>query len=178
MKHLEFAKSTLTKEQQKFVSLKILPGDTARMLTATIQGKPVGDVGVTGIQATDLLLFVRGLFQSLNSEFPCQENVDTIESISVGILHQHSRTFNRVWAGVEGKSEAIPSKSLEEANKQEALDKKYSPLNIEVDATVIGTTQKSEGNKKKSVAAKSAKKLAKNIVEELSGVIDEIKNKD
>lgn len=70
-----------------------------------IQSDPISEVGVNGIQATDMLEYVKCLFESLNEAFPCRENSLTITKIEEAIHWQEARTKNRIKRGVEGKNE-------------------------------------------------------------------------
>lgn len=70
----------------------------------TIQDGPIGDVGVNGIQVTDMLEFVKEVYKSLNSAFPCRENSITITKIEEAIHWQDARTKDRESRGVEGKN--------------------------------------------------------------------------
>lgn len=67
-----------------------------------IQDGPIKEVGVNGIQATDLLFFCKELFHSLNKSFPCRENSITITKIEEAIHWQDARTKNRESRKVEG----------------------------------------------------------------------------
>jgi len=71
----------------------------------TIQSDPVSEVGVNGLQATDMLHYVKCLFESLNDRFPCAENALTIQKLQEAIYFQHARTVDRIKRGVEGKKE-------------------------------------------------------------------------
>lgn len=72
----------------------------------TIQSAPVGEVGVNGCQAMDMLEYVRNLFESLNTTFPCHENSMTINKTEEALCWQNKRTSDRENRGVEGKHEA------------------------------------------------------------------------
>ena len=78
----------------------------APIVSFTVQSDPIGEVGVNGVQATDMLGYVKCLFQSLNDAFPCKENEFTISSINRALYWQEQRTKNRLKRGVEGKNEA------------------------------------------------------------------------
>ena len=119
MKHLEVAKQSMPTRLHEFIETE------GGSVTFTMQNLPVGVVGVTGVQVTDILAYVKELFASLNSVFPCQENVDTMENISTALAHQDARTAKRVASGVEGQNKAVPTMNLEEANAQEVLDAEY-----------------------------------------------------
>lgn len=69
----------------------------------TIQSDPIGEVGINGVQALDMLKYVRCLFQSLNETFPCEENLHSITNIDVAIIWQNKRTQDRLKRNVEGK---------------------------------------------------------------------------
>jgi len=72
-------------------------------ITFTIQDGPIGEAGVNGIQVTDVLEYVKEVYKSLNSAFPCRENSLTITKIEEA-LHWHARTKDRTNRGVEGKN--------------------------------------------------------------------------
>ena len=78
----------------------------APIVSFTIQSDPIGEVGVNGVQATDMLEYVKCLFQSLNDAFPCRENALTITKIEEAIHWQDARTKDRLKRQVEGKNEA------------------------------------------------------------------------
>ena len=67
-----------------------------------IQDGPIGDNGVNGLQATDMLFFCCELFKSLNKSFPCRENSLTITKIEEAMHWQDARTKDRVKRNVEG----------------------------------------------------------------------------
>lgn len=78
----------------------------APVVKFAIQSDPIGEVGVNGIQAADMLEYVKCLFESLNEVFPCRENSLTITKIEEAIHWQHARTRNRTKRGVEGQMKA------------------------------------------------------------------------
>lgn len=78
----------------------------APVVKFTIQSDPIGEVGINGVQASDMLEYVKCLFQSLNNSFPCRENALTITKIEEAQHWQEHRTKNRTKRGVEGKNEA------------------------------------------------------------------------
>jgi hypothetical protein len=109
----------VSKALQKFKENKALEHDSfitilneedvkgvAPIVCFAIQSDPIGEVGVNGVQATDMLEYVKCLFQSLNEAFPCRENGLTILKIEEALHWQDARTKNRVKRGVEGKNEA------------------------------------------------------------------------
>lgn len=71
----------------------------------TIQDGPIGDVGVNGIQVTDMLEYIKQVYKSLNDAFPCRENSLTITKIEEAIHWQDARTKDREARKVEGKNE-------------------------------------------------------------------------
>ena len=71
-------------------------------LNFIIQDGPIKEVGVNGIQATDLLFFCKELFKSLNKDFPCRENALTITKIEEAMHWQDARTKDREKRKVEG----------------------------------------------------------------------------
>ena len=74
------------------------------IVSFTIQSDPVSEVGVNGLQAVDMIRYVKCLFQSLNEAFPCRENSLTITKLEEAILWQNERTRYGTLRGVEGKN--------------------------------------------------------------------------
>lgn len=74
------------------------------VVSFTIQSDPIGEVGVNGCQATDMLEYVKCLFESLNDKFPCRENALTIAKLEEAIHWQEARTRDRMRRQVEGKN--------------------------------------------------------------------------
>jgi len=69
-----------------------------------IQSDPISEVGVNGVQALDMLKYVKCLFESLNDAFPCRENALTITKIEEAIHWQDARTKDRQRRNVEGQN--------------------------------------------------------------------------
>ncbi len=78
----------------------------APIVKFTIQSDPIGEVGINGVQALDMLEYTKCLFQSLNDAFPCFENENTIKDIESAIEWQNERTKNRILREVEGQNKA------------------------------------------------------------------------
>ena len=76
----------------------------APIVKFTIQSDPIGEVGVNGVQALDMLEYTKCLFQSLNEAFPCRENALTITKIEEAIHWQYARTKDRLSRKVEGQN--------------------------------------------------------------------------
>jgi len=76
--------------------------DVAPVVKFTIQSDPISEVGVNGVQALDMLKYVKCLFESLNDAFPCKENVLSITKIEEAIHWQDARTKDRQRRQVEG----------------------------------------------------------------------------
>jgi hypothetical protein len=74
----------------------------APIVSFTIQSDPIGEVGINGVQALDMLKYVKCLFESLNEAFPCMENQISIEKIEEAIEWQNRRTQDRLRRKVEG----------------------------------------------------------------------------
>lgn len=95
-------------ETRKFMQIE--NGDDVKgivpIVSFWIQSDPISEVGVNGVQAVDMLEYVKYLFESLNEAFPCRENALTITKIEEAIHWQTARTANRIKRGVEGKNEA------------------------------------------------------------------------
>ena len=77
----------------------------APIVKFAIQSDPILEVGVNGVQALDMLIYTKCLFQSLNEMFPCRENALTITKIEEAIHWQDARTKDRLKRKVEGKNE-------------------------------------------------------------------------
>jgi hypothetical protein len=77
----------------------------APIVSFTIQSDPISEVGINGVQALDMLKYVKCLFESLNESFPCRENSLTITKIEEAIHWQDARTRDRIKRNVEGKNE-------------------------------------------------------------------------
>ncbi len=75
---------------------------SGNVVTFTIQDGPINEVGVNGIQVTDMLEYVKEVYKSLNTAFPCRENSLTITKIEEAIHWQDARTKDRQERGVEG----------------------------------------------------------------------------
>ena len=67
-----------------------------------IQDGPIKEVGVNGIQVTDMLEYVLEVYKSLNKAFPCRENSLTITHIEEALHWQDARTKDRLKRQVEG----------------------------------------------------------------------------
>lgn len=76
----------------------------APVVKFTIQSDPIGEVGVNGCQALDMLEYTKCLFKSLNDAFPCRENALTITKIEEAIHWQEARTKDRLQRKVEGQN--------------------------------------------------------------------------
>ena len=117
MRHVEKAYNLLEQEYDstaqemgllnfiKLENTKDIKG-VAPIVSFEIQSDPIGEVGVNGVQATDMLKYVKCLFESLNEAFPCRENALTITKIEEAIHWQDARTKDRQRRAVEGQNKA------------------------------------------------------------------------
>lgn len=69
-----------------------------------IQKGPVGERGRNGCDATDLIRFTIGLYNSFNNAHPCRENSITITKLEEALMWQEKRTQDRTSRDVEGKN--------------------------------------------------------------------------
>lgn len=76
----------------------------APIVSFTIQSDPIGEVGINGCQALDMLIYVGCLFESLNDAFPSSYNATTMAHIENAIQAQHLRTADRIARSVEGQN--------------------------------------------------------------------------
>lgn len=111
MRHVEKAKVKMLESNNPntaFIAIENLEDikGVAPIVSFTIQSDPIGEVGVNGCQAVDILEYVKCLFQSLNDAFPCRENALTITKIEEAIHWQDARTKDRERRKVEGQNKA------------------------------------------------------------------------
>lgn len=106
MRHVVKALNEMTSSNKQFISIE--NGEDVKGLSPivsfTIQSDPIGEVGVNGCQAADMIEYVKCLFQSLNDVFPCRENALTIEELEQAIKWQEARTRDRERRKVEGQN--------------------------------------------------------------------------
>ena len=74
-------------------------------ITFTVQDGLVPDVGKNGLQASDLIIALKQIFESLDNQFPCEENRKTIDALGEAYYWQIQRTIDRRNRDVEGKNE-------------------------------------------------------------------------
>jgi hypothetical protein len=110
MRHVEKASLKLLEQYPETATGYITLQNTedvkgvAPIVSFTIQSDPIGEVGINGVQALDMLKYVKCLFESLNEAFPCRENALTITKIEEAIHWQDARTKNRLVRNVEGQN--------------------------------------------------------------------------
>jgi len=103
MKHLNKAVAeTLSQLNPELQAVPPYISADSHVLKFQIQSDPIGQVGINGVQASDMLIFVKELFKSLNAVFPCRENSLTITKIEEAIHWQDARTKDRESRQVEG----------------------------------------------------------------------------
>ncbi len=113
MRHVENALQKFKNEKyiadiDKFIKIENIEDvkGVAPVVSFTIQSDPISEVGVNGVQALDILIYTKCLFQSLNEAFPCRENALTITKIEEAIHWQDARTKDRTNRKVEGLNKA------------------------------------------------------------------------
>lgn len=99
MKHLQHAYDAIA-EVQGHIDLDL----KNHSVKFTVQDGPINEVGHNGLQATDILEYVKNLFFSLNKAYPCQENRNTITHLNKALFQQKLRTSDREKRNVEGTS--------------------------------------------------------------------------
>ena len=111
MRHVVKAMSKFTEEDPQSTAGDFITIDNAEdvkgvapVVSFAVQSDPIGDVGINGVQALDMLRYTKCLFQSLNEAFPCKENACTITKIEEAIHWQEARTRDRQKRNVEGKN--------------------------------------------------------------------------
>ena len=103
LKHM-YAKSTIGAAAEEFGKQRGRPAENK--VSFSFQDGTIKDAGVNGIQVSDLLHFMYGTFASLNGDFPCKENIDTLRALQYAIDAQERRTTDRLKRGVEGQENA------------------------------------------------------------------------
>lgn len=108
MRHVEKALNKMKSAGLNFIEIENKDDikGVAPIVKFTIQSDPIGEVGVNGCQAQDMLEFVKCLFESLNEAFPCRENALTITKLEEAFHWQEARTKDRLYRQVEGKNKA------------------------------------------------------------------------
>lgn len=98
--------SNQDRPEAKFIKIENIEDikGIAPIVSFTIQSDPISEIGVNGLQATDMLEYVKCLFESLNEAFPCRENALTITKIEEAIHWQEARTKDRLKRQVEGQN--------------------------------------------------------------------------
>ena len=105
MRHIEKALNAMKDSKvKKYITLNNIQDIKGVTPTVTfeIQSDPVGEVGVNGCQVTDMLEFVKCLFESLNNAMPNKNTEMTIAACSEAIYYQDARLRDRKERGVEG----------------------------------------------------------------------------
>lgn len=109
MKHVEKALEKLKQDNLHFGKyddfIKIEPSENpneGHKVTFIIQNGPVKEVGLNGVQATDMLEYIKFLFHNLNQTFSCRENSLTITKIEEALHWQWARDKDRNNRNVEG----------------------------------------------------------------------------
>lgn len=100
------AKNAMPIEVQEFVTIqneKDVLG-VPPIVFFQIQSDPIKEVGVNGLQVTDMLLFCKLVYEELDRRFPCKENSKTIDKIEEALMWQDKRTKDRTQRGVEGEN--------------------------------------------------------------------------
>jgi len=111
MRHVEKAFEKLKETHPEvidFIGLENIADEkgVAPIVSFKVQSDPIGEVGVNGLQAVDILNYTKCLFQSLNEAFPCRENALTITKIEEALHWQYARTADRNRRNVEGQNKA------------------------------------------------------------------------
>jgi hypothetical protein len=103
---LEMVKNKTTDEPiTKYIRIKNADDikGVAPTVSFTLQSDPVGEVGVNGCQASDMLEFVKELFKSLNSAVPNKQTEMTISACEEAIHYQYERLRDLKGAKLKGQ---------------------------------------------------------------------------
>ena len=74
-------------------------------ISFTIQDGPVGENGKNGCQVEELVALSKIMVETLDKEFPCEENKNIIYHLRNAMDEFERRTASRIKRGVEGKKE-------------------------------------------------------------------------
>lgn len=101
---LELQKNNPSKDYSSYIQLENISEakGVAPSIKFIIQSDPILEVGINGIQASDILEYIQYLFKSLDEAHPCVENTETINKIREAISWQKQRTKDRTDRNVEG----------------------------------------------------------------------------
>lgn len=86
---------------QEFINPKDFVKLENNNINFQIQDGLISEVGVNGIQASDLIRYSLELIKALNESFPCRENSITITKLEEAINAQNIRTIDRINRNVE-----------------------------------------------------------------------------
>lgn len=104
-RHVVKALEKMSSDAMRFIEIKnAQENGKAPIVCFTIQSDPIKEVGVNGVQAVDMLEYVKFLFESLNESFSSHYNETSIAHIENAIQAQHLRTKDRIKRGVEGQN--------------------------------------------------------------------------
>ena len=103
LKHL-YDKTDMGAAAEEFAKQRGRPAENK--VSFVFQDGAIKDAGVNGVQISDLLYFLYGTFASLNGEFPCHENLLTLDALEHAINAQNARKTDRLKRGVEGTENA------------------------------------------------------------------------
>jgi hypothetical protein len=100
-RHIEIALELL-KDYTPYVKdfIKVNPIDMT--VCFKIQSKPIGEVGIDGVQVVDLIAYSKHLIASLNTTTPCPYNEISIRHLEEVLEVQRQRIVERSLRGVEG----------------------------------------------------------------------------
>ena len=108
MRHVEHALNEYFEKHGETDFIQIENVDDSEVVAPvvkfTIQSAPIGDVGVNGVQCTDMIKYSLYLLKSLNKAFPCRENSLSITKLEEALHWQEARTRDRVTRKVEGRN--------------------------------------------------------------------------
>ena len=103
MEHLKYAKQSLDRKLQKFIEVR--KEGVAPTVKFTVQSAPVSEVGINGIQASDIIEFCWHLIFSLDNSHPCMEHKVTLSLLSQAHNMQVARTYYIIDRDVEGTNQ-------------------------------------------------------------------------
>ncbi len=76
--------------------------DESNQIAFQIQNGPIKENGINGCQVDTIIQTAKLIILGLNENFPCEENEETIQYLSLALAMLAKRRINRVSRDVEG----------------------------------------------------------------------------
>lgn len=77
--------------------------ENGNRVSVKFQDGVISKNGENGLQISEMIMFVYHVINYLNTEFPCEENANTLSALEQAYSFQQKRTADRILRKVEGK---------------------------------------------------------------------------